>query len=291
MEWTESLKKAIVYIESHLIEDMDINSIAKAVHISPFYFQKGFKVMTGITITEYIRNRRLYLAALDIIADKTKIIDLAYKYSYDTPESFSKAFSRFHGVSPSQLKGDASKIKPYLPLKISISIVGGTMMDYVVEKMKAFKVIGFKKGFTTDSGYENIPRFWGEFTALYCQGKGNKAEQKIVEDCMVGEYGICIGDPTDGARFDYMIAGKYQNGDVPEGMEVYEIPELEWVKFRCVGPLPGALQTVNTEIFREWLPGNSEYELATDINLEWYPCGDCSSQDYESGIWIPVKRK
>jgi len=289
MEWTESLRKTISYIESHLDEPMEINDIAKEVGISPFYLQRGFKVMTDITIGEYIRNRRLYLAALDLITGREKIIDIALKYDYDTPESFSKAFSRFHGISPIQLRGDSSKIKPYLPLKISVSIIGGSDMDYVVEKMEAFQVIGFKRKFAYESAYEKIPEFWNEYCAKCI--KGNEQEQKIIENCMIGEFGVCISDYEDKEGFDYMIAGKYLGGDVPESMVIYEIPAMEWAKFRCVGPMPGALQTVNTQIFKEWLPGNSEYEIAASINLEWYSQGDTSAIDYESGIWIPVIRK
>ena len=95
----------------------------------------------------------------------------------------------------------------------------------------------------------------------------------------------------DQGKFRYLIAGKYTEGEVPEGMTVYEFPDMEWAKFRCTGPMPGALQSVNTKIFQEWLPNNQEYEIAMGANIEWYSNGDMSSIDYESGIWIPVKRK
>ncbi len=94
-----------------------------------------------------------------------------------------------------------------------------------------------------------------------------------------------------GSEFKYLIAGRYDGGEIPEGMKVLEIPAMEWAKFCCTGPLPGALQTINTKIFHEWLPGNPDYEIAAGINLEWYSMGDCSSQDYESAIWIPVRKK
>lgn len=292
MEWTECLKGSIEYVESHLLEKIDINKMARLVAISPFYLQKGFKVMTGITIAEYIRNRRLYLAALEILMNESKIIDLAYKYGYDSPESFTKAFGRFHGASPKQIKSDSTKIKTYLPLKISISITGGNTMDYVVEKMEAFKVIGFKRSFKHDSAYKLIPKFWDEIFSLNKKGNGEKAIREIMEKCVVGEFGVCINDENDaGDEFAYVIAGTYHGEEVPEGMVVYEIPPTEWAKFRCVGPLPGSLQTVNTKIYEEWLPGNREYEIASGINLEWYSCGDSDSKDYECGVWMPVKRK
>lgn len=147
MDWTESLRAAIAYMEEHLLEDISAEDVAESVHLSPYYLQKGFSIMTGYTIGEYIRGRRLYKAALDVVTGREKIIDIAYTYGYETPESFSKAFSRFHGVSPLQLKGDTSKIKTFLPLKISIVIQGGNEMDYMVEKWKVSKSWDWKEMF------------------------------------------------------------------------------------------------------------------------------------------------
>jgi AraC family transcriptional regulator len=291
MEWTESLKRAVSYMETHLLENIDGYDVAEAVHISPFYFQKGFKLMTGWTIAEYIRYRRLYLAALDVIAAGDKVIDTAYKYGYETPESFTKAFTRFHGVSPMQMKGDAHRIKPFLPLTISIVIQGGSGMDYKIEKMDAFKVIGYERDFTYDEGYQEIPKFWTEFMTNCTLNKNTEQIQSVIEKCMIGEFGVCIDDKPEAKKFTYMIAGRYDGGTIPPGMRVLEIPAVEWAKFRCTGPLPGSLQAVNTEIFKNWLPGNPDYEMPLSLNIEWYSMDDGSKPDYESGIWIPVKHK
>jgi AraC family transcriptional regulator len=291
MEWTESLKRAVSYMETHLLDNIDGYDVAEAVHISPFYFQKGFKLMTGWTIAEYIRYRRLYLAALDVIAAGDKVIDIAYKYGYETPESFTKAFTRFHGVSPMQMKGDAHRIKPFLPLKISIVIQGGSEMDYKIEKMDAFKVIGYERDFTYDESYQEIPKFWNEFMTNCTMNKNSEQVQSVIERCLIGEFGVCIDDKPESKKFTYMIAGKYDGGSIPPGMRVLEIPAVEWAMFRCIGPLPGSLQAVNTEIFKNWLPGNPDYEMPLSLNIEWYSSGDGNKPDYKSGIWIPVKHK
>lgn len=295
MEWLESIRKSIDYMEEHLLTLEGAEEIADAVHMSSFYLQKGFKLMTGYSLAEYIRNRRLYLAALDAVANGGKVIDLAYKYGYDTPESFTKAFTRFHGLTPTQIRGNTSGIKVFLPLKITIKIQGGNDMNYTVEKMSGFKVIGFEKEFTNEESYQEIPRFWDEMfkekiMPLYCKKPENETEE-IMCSSRVGMYGICIDD-VGGGRFRYLIAGEYTGGKVPEGMTVYEFPDMEWAKFPCIGPMPGALQAVNTKIFNEWLPGNAEYEIAMGANVEWYSAdGRTSDSDYESAIWIPVKRK
>lgn len=291
MEWMQALRQSIDYMEQHLLENIGITDIAAAVHISPFYFQRGFQIVTGYSVKEYLRNRRLYLAALDLLAKKEKVIDVAFRYGYETPESFTKAFTRFHGISPSQLSSHASQIRPFLPLKITISIQGGTDMDYTMQNMESFQLIGFSKTFSETDSYEKIPLFWAEF-AQNCQ------HQKYSADWMaallrykIGQFGICIDTNRDGT-FRYMIAGKYDGGPVPDGMELYTLPAFTWAVFRCVGPLPASLQTINTRIFKEWLPGNPHYELADGYSVEWYSENpDMQSPDYESAIWIPVREK
>lgn len=278
-------------MEAHLLDEIGADEVAEEVYISPYYFQKGFKIMTGFSIGEYIRCRRLYLAALDVIAGKEKVIDLAYKYGYDTPESFTKAFSRFHGVSPMQLKKDVSRIKTFLPLKITFSIKGGNKMDYKVEKMGTMRMVGFERVFSYENSYEEIPKFWDEFVENCRKNIYDRETMQVLKEAAVGMYGICIDDMPGENRFHYMIAGVYA-GKVPEGMKVFEVPSMDWAKFPCTGPMPGALQSLNTQIYKEWIPGNPTWEVAEGIDIEWYSCmEDTKAPDYESAIWIPVKRK
>lgn len=295
MEWTESLRSALIYAEEHLLEPVSEITMAKKAHISPLYLQQGFKIMTGYSIKEYVKCRRLYLAALDIISGEEKVIDLAYKYGYETPESFSKAFRRFHGVSPAHLKGKKGTIRTFLPLKITISIQGGEEMDYTVEKMDGFKVIGFETVCKADDSFSELPKFWDKFrmghvNPLKRAGYPRNAIEKVICESGVGEFGICIDYEEEG-KCRYLIAGRYRGHEVPEGMVVYELPATTWVKFRCVGPMPGAIQAMNRRIYKEWLPGNPDYELTMGEIVEWYSKGDTRDSDYESAIWLPVMPK
>lgn len=104
MEWMAIIGNSIQYIEEHITEELTADRIARNAGVSSFYFQKGFAMLCGFTVTEYIRNRRLALAGNDIIATDEKIIDIAMKYGYDSPDSFTKAFTRFHGVTPSSAR-------------------------------------------------------------------------------------------------------------------------------------------------------------------------------------------
>ena len=291
MEWIMMLRRAVKFMEEHLTEEIGVKDVADAVHISPYYFANGFKLMTGYTVKEYIRGRRLYLAALDLLTGQEKIIDLAWRYGYETPESFSKAFLRFHGVSPSRLHGDSGKVRPFLPLNITVKVQGGHDMDYSVEKLRTWRVVGISKRFDPENSYREIPKFWDEYRQQDRNGNYTPEMLQAFEDYCVGEFAVCIDDKQGDGTFRYMIAGRYDGGPVPDGLEVYELPEATWAKFRCVGPLPGALQSVNTEIYQKWLPGNPDYEALGEYNIEWYSCGDTNKPDYESGIWIPVIEK
>ncbi|MBR4456453.1 MAG: AraC family transcriptional regulator [Solobacterium sp.] len=296
MEWLASIRAAIDYMEKHLEDSISAQDVADQVYLSPFFLQRGFLLMTGCGIGEYIRNRRLYQAALDLREAEDRVIDIAFRYCYETPESFTKAFSRFHGVTPSQVR-DGAAVKVFLPLTIRLSVQGGSKMDFKIVPMFPFKVIGFQKVFDNETAYAEIPKFWNEICDRYaCSIYAGNApatpyEQAFADNC-IGEYGVCIDD-IGGGKFRYLIAGKYTGGPVPEGMEVYEFPRNEWAVFNCIGPIPQALQSVNTRIFSEWLPGNPDYELSGNATVEWYDCinGEMKDPDYHSAIWVPVRRK
>lgn len=301
MNWIRCINKTLTLIEDALKkcqnDDLASFNFTKEVGVSSMYLQKAFPLMTGYTVSEYIRNRKLYLAALDIISNKTKIIDVAYKYGYGTPESFTKAFIRFHEVSPLKLKADPSKLKVFLPMHVIIDIKGGNNMDYTIVKENELQLVGYCYDVTYDEAYRLIPKLWENFDKNYLNPLllyKNKApitvEDKAVLLNRIGEFGICFDDNGDNKSFTYMIGGLYKGGDIPEGMKLITIEPLTYAKFAITGPMPGALQATNKKIFNEWLPGNEKYELSKGISIEWYSCGDIHNTDYKSQIWVPVKQ-
>ena len=199
MEWLTSIRAAIDYMERHLQDDISAQDVAEHVHLSPFFLQRGFTLMTGCGIGEYLRHRRLYQAAVDLQRTEDKVIDIALRYCYETPESFTKAFSRFHGATPSRVRGGQAAAKRFLPLTIQISIQGGNQMDYRITPMFPFRVIGFQREFDYESAYERIPKFWDEICEKYAanvyagNAPANPYEKALVDNC-IGEYGICIDD-------------------------------------------------------------------------------------------------
>lgn len=296
MEWLGTIKEAIKYMEDNLLNIQSPEEVADHVHMSSMYLQKGFQIMTGYTLGEYMRNRKLYLSAMELSDGEEKVIDVAFKYGYETPESFSKAFKRYHGFTPKEVANNKSAIKTFHPITVTLVIQGGNKMDYSIEKMDTFKVIGFAREFQGESSMQEIPKFWDEISGKYAmkimQGEAPVSDvEKAFVINRIGEYGICIDNTGKPGYFRYMIAGKYMGGDIPEGMEVFDIPAQLWAKFKCTGAIPDALQNMTRQIWTDWLPANNEYELDGDISIEWYsPNGKPIDSDYQTGIWLPVRK-
>lgn len=285
MEWAEEISKAIEYMENHIMEDIKAEDVAKYVSVSSFYFQKGFSLLCGCTIMEYVRNRRLALAGSELIVDNTKIIDIALKYGYDSSDSFTKAFTRFHGVTPSMAKKGNAMLKSFAPLKIKLSLEGGYIMDYKIVKKESFTVMGVSRHFSYEEAKKVIPEFWKEH---YENGYGKY---------VCGMFGINIDESMGNDEFQYMIADSYNpDMEIPEGFETKIIPEFTWAIFSCKGPMPESMQNVNTKIFSEWLPALRDYEFAAGYCIEMYddaskyPKG-IADENYYSEIWIPIKKK
>lgn len=140
--WNEGITNAIAYMEENLTENIDIDEIASCAYVSSFYFQKIFSALCGFTVGEYIRNRRLTLAAQELCSTDRKVIDIALKYGYDSPDGFARAFARFHGVSPSAAREQGCKLNSFASLKIKLTLEGGTMLEYKIVEKAQFTVMG-----------------------------------------------------------------------------------------------------------------------------------------------------
>lgn len=285
MEWTNAIQSAIDFMEQHITENISAEDVANHVHISSFYFQKGFRMLCGFSVIEYIRKRRLALAGGDLATTDMKIIDIAMKYGYDSPDSFTKAFTRFHGVSPTMVRKDDVMIKTFAPLKLEISLKGGYLMNYKIIDKESFTVLGVSKEFNYENCKQEIPLFW--------QSHYEKGNGKYV----CGMFGINIDEKMGNDSFEYLIADLYDSKmEIPEGFVTRTIPAFTWAVFSCVGPMPTALQDVSTKIFSEWLPALKEYEFAAGYCVEMYDAADkypngTQDENYHTEIWIPIQKK
>ena len=286
MDWICGIQQGIDYIEAHLTEKLDYQDIARQAYSSVFQFQRVFHILCGYTLGEYIRARRLTLAGNELSFQGTKVIDTALKYGYDSPESFARAFIRFHGITPSQAKEDGAQLKSFSRLSVKLTLKGGSMMDYRIEKRPAFQVAEkIKMVPIAEQKRQNmIPDFW-------TQSQKDGTLRHLCDISGGTLLGICYGNPPqDAEEFAYAIGAVHDKGQaIPDDLQISEIPAHTWAKFCCKGAMPQAIQQLWHRIYTEFFPA-SEYEPVGDIDLEVYPDGDMDSPDYESEIWIPVRK-
>lgn len=286
MDFIQSLQQAINYMEEHILDPITYEDVAKHVHMSNYHFHRTFRLLIGITANEYIRNRRLSMAGQELSVSNVKVIDIALKYGYESPESFTKAFSRFHEVTPNVARRTGMKLKSFNRLLIKIKLEGGTVMDYRIEERKEFKLLSKVKKFRNETileeGNTEIPDFWkvcgdnGTFSVL----KKHTQNHDI--------YGACAPISEGSTHFDYGIGMVYTGDDIPEGFTLWEVKPSLWAVFKCIGETGECIGETWAKIFQEFLP-SSEYRMLEDTDFEFYQADN--NTDCFCEIWIPVEKK
>ena len=290
MDWITGISKAIDYIEEHITEPTDYARAAKEACSSPFNFQRMFALLCGYTLGDYVRMRRLTLAGEALLSTDAKVIDVALKYGYDSPESFSRAFTRFHGVSPSAVRKGAA-IRSFSRICVKLILTGGRIMEYRIEKKQAAKIICRRREFTKpgdDYTNREIPEFWNE-----CGRDGSI--QKLcgyIKDSaqFKGLLGVCFSTEMTDSGFPYGIGAEYDGESDPQDFEIVEIPAYTYAVFTVRGRMPDAFRETYRKICTEFFP-QSGYEYGNGVEIEAYPSADVQNPDYTCEIWIAVKPK
>ncbi len=284
MNWMKAMSDSIDYIEDHLETSLQVKDIAGIAIVSPFYYQRMFSMLTNMSVQEYIRKRRMTLAANLLISSDIKIIDLAFKYGYESSEAFSRAFKSVHDASPTAVRQGKVAIKAFLKLTIQVSLKGDVAMNYKIEKKPSFDFYGITRRFTTVNGenFKKIPLFWQESMQ---DGSYDKMIDKCSEESCLG---VCMPmNPDEDVEFDYLIGAFGKPGD--ERFDEHTVPEAEWAVFLLEGPMHSVLQDTWKRIFSEWFP-TTGFRHANLPEFEVYLGGDVNAADYKMEIWIPIER-
>ena len=291
MDWIQGIQRAIDYVETNLTEEIDYEEVAKRAYSSSFHFQRIFGILCGFSLGDYIRMRRLSLAGEELSGKNAKIIDVALKYGYDTPESFSRAFTRFHGLSPSEAK-HGGPVKTFTPLSVKLTLTGGVKMEYRIEKRDAFQVVCKRKQVgkpMSASATPDITAMWQEFGA---DGTMEKLISYMPEKpVMKGLLGICFSAELDAKQFPYGIGVEYDGRKLDDGFEVITIPASTYAVFTSKGKMPDAFIETYHRIVTEFFPQSSQYEYAEKVEFEVYASADTKDPDYQCEIWIAVNEK
>ncbi len=261
-------------------------------------------MLCGYTVGEYIRRRRLSLAGSEWLSSDIKVVDLALKYGYDSPDAFTRAFTRFHGSTPTEVRSGRASLKSFAPLHIRLSLEGGATMEYRIEKKPVFRVIGVSRMFSYESAHEEMAgnqfRYMiaDDFLEDASPEKENsrKAENEKAESGK-GDNGNGGNKKADG--IEKSVTKKDNPGMNSSKLEnlnmIQEIPAHTWAVFPCKGSMPFAVQEINRRIFSEWLPAG-QYEIAEGYNVEYYSDAadyenGTQDEEYDTEIWIPVRRQ
>jgi AraC family transcriptional regulator len=296
MEWIETLQRAINYIEAHLLDEINYEDVARQVNMSSYEFHRAFSFMSGMTANAYIRNRRLSLAGRELLETNAKVIDIALKYGYDTPESFTKAFTRFHGVAPKYAKIEGTQLSLFNPLVIKIIMEGGKNMDYRIETTKSQKFIAMVRSFSNeiinDEENHEIPDFWSE-----CKEK--KLIKQLSDLRPLGKkdfYGLCSPTKEGEETFNYGI-GILLNEDTVKfdeesmhnaGYRIWDVEPGTYAVFKCIGEDGECIGDMWSRFYKEFLP-QMGYKAADATDYEVY--FDKGEPGVFCELWIPIKKK
>lgn len=277
MDWINSLNKALDMIESHLTSEIDYDELSAITQCPMYYFQKLFLYMSGLSLNEYIRLRRLSLAAVDLQKNKVKVIDVALKYGYNSPTAFNRAFKKFHGIAPSLVRNGNPSIKSYPPIRFSLAKQGGCELNFRIEHKQAFRILGLSCPLdkSLENNFKVIPNEWNKAVE---NGKLMKLRQMNDLEPK-GVLGIC--DHHSSIWKYYIAVASTQSHSE---FETCVIPESMWAVFTGRGTNV-SLQVLERRVIMEWLP-TSGYQCADVPDIEYYIQADPNDAIYE--YWLPI---
>ncbi|WP_339314956.1 GyrI-like domain-containing protein [Paenibacillus sp. FSL R10-2734] len=290
MDMLVQLNKSLSYIEENLTDRVDYQEASKIACCSEYHFTRMFSFLAGITLSEYIRRRRLTLAALELSHSDIKIIDAAMKYGYTSPDSFTRAFQSMHGITPSEARIHGQSLKAFPRMTFQLTIKGGSEMNYRIEDKEAFRIVGIKKRVPIvfqGVNLEIASMFEGLTPELIGKIKGFSNVQP--SGLISASTNFSEGRMEEKGELDHYIGAATTN-EAGDDFAQLEVSASTWAVFTAVGPFPSALQEIWGRIYSEWFP-SSEYELSEGPEMLWNEHKDVTSPQFKSEIWIPIKKK
>lgn len=282
MEWIDRLNQAIVYLEEHLTDKIDYKQLGQIACCSSYHFQRMFTYLAGIPLSEYIRRRRMSLAAVDLQSGKMKIIDVAIKYGYNSPTAFNRAFQSVHGVAPSVVRSEGVSVKSFPPIAFKITVQGADEMNYRLETKEAFRIVGVSMPLDheIEHNFMTVPQMW----ANAVENGTVQSLANLMNGTPEGLLGVSVCY-DDEEKWQYFIAAA--SSKMTNDFEEYWVPAATWAIFAGSGTNQ-SIQGLERRIITEWLP-TSGYEYANGPDLEVYINPD--PQDAQFEVWIPVAKK
>lgn len=290
MDLLKNMNSAIRYIEDHLEDEIDFKEVARRAYCSEYHFKRMFSFLAGISLSEYIRRRRLTLAAFELGDPNVRVIDIAIKYGYSSPDSFTRAFQQLHGITPSEARHNGHSLKAFPPMSFQLSIQGGSEMNYRIVEKEAFRIVGLKKRVPIIFNGVNpeISAMWqslNEERIKELKGLSNVEPKGLIS----GSTNFSEDRMEEKGELDHYI-GVATTSECPDHLSSLEVAAGTWAVFEAVGPFPATLQNVWGRIYSEWFPSSS-YQQVEGPEILWNESKDVSSPNFRSEIWMPVMKK
>ncbi|WP_342602776.1 AraC family transcriptional regulator [Peribacillus sp. FSL E2-0159] len=290
MDLLKNMNGAIKFIEENLTNEIDFKEVARLAYCSEYHFKRMFSFLAGISLSEYIRRRRLTLAAFELKDNNIKVIDIAIKYGYSSPDSFARAFQHLHGITPSEARSNGHSLKAYPPMSFQLSIKGGSEMNYRIEEKEAFHIIGIKKRVPIIFNGVNpeIASMWKSLDEKTINELKNLSNVEPL-GLLSASANFSEGRLEEKGELDHYI-GAATTRECPVNLTQLKVDASTWAVFEAVGPFPETLQNVWGRIYSEWFP-SSNYEQREGPEILWNENKDITSPTFRSEIWIPVMKK
>ncbi len=285
MQWLKQLSDAIDYIENNLENEISFDKAAEIACCSKFYFQRMFSYVAGITLSEYIRRRKMTKAAFDLQTTDLKISEIGAKYGYDSPTSFNRAFQKVHNIAPSVVRSENTQLNAYPRIRFSVQVTGNECMKYRIESKESFRIVGKRVNLKDDieENFNIIPNFWEKII-------DDNTLEKIIGISNKNPDGVLGVSIYENPKDIYYFIAASSNKDTPDDFYEYEIPTATWVVFECDGKFPDSIQDIFKRFFTEWLPF-SGFEYAHLPDIELYPQNKYENKTGYSEIWISIKKE
>lgn len=288
MDWLNGLNRVMRYIEENLTEQLDKEILARMVGCSIYEFSRVFSFLTGMSVSEYIRCRRLSQAVFDIQGGKEKIVDIAFKYGYESPAAFTRAFKELHGTTPLSARGTGISLKTYPPMSFSLTVEGAQSLNFRIEKRSSFQIAGLAGWDEECKAGESLTPLWRTFMEKYNSSFWNGGGADGYYTAPFWQVGAYWFEPVSG-RTKTIIGAEYK-GRKPEDTTVETIPAATWAVFSITSPtgieyVPAAY----TKIMTEWFPASQYQRDEQTPSLEVFPKGDAAKESYTWEIWMPIK--
>lgn len=283
MEWLKKLGAAIDYVEANLDKEISYKEAARIACCSPCYFQRVFSYISGITLSEYIRRRKMTQAAFDLQRADCKVMDVALKYGYSSPTAFNRAFRKVHGIAPTEAKAAGCTVQAYPPIHLAIELTGANAMAYHITEKGPIRLVGIRIPLTEDmeENWKRVPAFW----------KSTVRERQLSRICQLANQepqGILGSTVYENPGEIYYYIGVASDAPAPPGMYAHEIPGALWGVFENEGHFQEDVQGVFGRFPQEWLPF-SGYRYAQLPDLEVYPLGNGQNAFGHSEVWIAIE--